>query len=48
MRGSMLALIDMGEVYEAYPTYWAPFVVVGERAQHQRDGTASSDRARLL
>jgi CHAT domain len=30
LRRSMLALIEKGEAYEAHPTYWAPFVVVGE------------------
>jgi CHAT domain-containing protein len=30
MRQSMLALIDKGEAYEAHPTLWAPFIVVGE------------------
>jgi hypothetical protein len=28
----MLAMIDTGEPREAHPTYWAPFVVVGEGA----------------
>lgn len=28
----MLALIDKGEPHEAHPTYWAPFIVVGEGA----------------
>jgi CHAT domain-containing protein len=32
MRQSMLALIDKGKAYEAHPSYWAPFVVVGEGA----------------
>jgi CHAT domain-containing protein/tetratricopeptide (TPR) repeat protein len=32
MRQSMLALIDKGKVNEAHPSYWAPFVVVGEGA----------------
>jgi CHAT domain-containing protein len=32
MRRSMLALIDNGEPEEADPSYWAPFVVVGEGA----------------
>jgi CHAT domain-containing protein len=32
MWSSMLALIDKGEPHEAHPTYWAPFVVVGEGA----------------
>jgi CHAT domain-containing protein len=36
MRQSMLALIDKGEAYEAHPTYWAPFVVVGEGAASTR------------
>jgi hypothetical protein len=30
MRRSMLALIDKGAPDEAHPTFWAPFVVVGE------------------
>ena len=32
MRQSMLALIDKGKTTEAHPSYWAPFVVVGEAA----------------
>jgi CHAT domain-containing protein/tetratricopeptide (TPR) repeat protein len=32
MRRSMLALIDKGSYEEAHPSYWAPFVVVGEGA----------------
>jgi CHAT domain-containing protein len=32
MRQSMLALIDKGTAEEAHPSYWAPFVVVGEGA----------------
>jgi len=32
LRRSMLALIDHGELGEAHPAYWAPFVVVGEGA----------------
>jgi CHAT domain len=30
LRRSMLALIEKGELYEAHPTYWAPFVVMVE------------------
>ena len=30
LRRSMLALIDKGEPHEVHPSYWAPFVVVGE------------------
>ena len=30
MRRSMLALIDKGTLHEAHPSFWAPFVVVGE------------------
>jgi CHAT domain-containing protein len=30
LRRAMLALIDRGETCEAHPSYWAPFVVVGE------------------
>jgi CHAT domain-containing protein len=30
MRRSITALIRHGEVWEAHPSYWAPFVVVGE------------------
>ena len=33
LRQSMLALIDEGEPYEAHPSLWAPFVVVGEGAR---------------
>jgi CHAT domain-containing protein len=32
VRRSMLALIDAGKSYEAHPSFWAPFVVVGEGA----------------
>jgi CHAT domain-containing protein len=32
MRRAMLALIDRGAPQEAHPSYWAPFVVVGEGA----------------
>ena len=30
MRRSMLALIDRGTWQEVHPSYWAPFVIVGE------------------
>jgi CHAT domain-containing protein/tetratricopeptide (TPR) repeat protein len=30
LRRSMLSMIDTGKNYEAHPTYWAPFVLVGE------------------
>jgi len=30
LRRSMVALIEHGELYEAHPAYWAPFVMVGE------------------
>jgi CHAT domain-containing protein len=32
LRRSMLALIDAGNAMESHPSYWAPFVVVGEGA----------------
>jgi CHAT domain-containing protein len=32
LRQSMLAMIDSGRSDEAHPSYWAPFVVVGEGA----------------
>jgi CHAT domain-containing protein len=32
LRRAMLGLIDNGQPREAHPTYWAPFVVVGEGA----------------
>src|SRR6185369_13864988 len=32
LRRSMVALIEKGAPHEAHPTYWAPFVVVGEGA----------------
>jgi tetratricopeptide (TPR) repeat protein/CHAT domain-containing protein len=32
LRQSMLALIDNGNANETHPSYWAPFVVVGEGA----------------
>jgi hypothetical protein len=30
MRASMASLIDRGAVWQAHPSQWAPFVVVGE------------------
>jgi CHAT domain-containing protein len=33
MRRAMLALIDSDDPREAHPSYWAPFVVVGEGAR---------------
>jgi CHAT domain-containing protein len=30
LRRSMLSMIDTGKDYEAHPTFWAPFVLVGE------------------
>ena len=30
LRRSMVALMENGELHEAHPAYWAPFVVVGE------------------
>jgi CHAT domain-containing protein/tetratricopeptide (TPR) repeat protein len=33
LRRAMLALIEKGEPHEAHPSYWAPFVVVGEGAR---------------
>src|SRR4030095_14477831 len=30
LRRSMLAMIEAGAPHEAHPSYWAPFVVVGE------------------
>lgn len=38
LRRAMLALIDEGDPEEAHPSFWAPFVVVGE-------GSSSSARA---
>ncbi len=32
LRRAMLALIEHGDPHEAHPSYWAPFVVVGEGA----------------
>jgi CHAT domain-containing protein len=32
LRRAMLAMIDKGEPRQAHPSYWAPFVVVGEGA----------------
>jgi CHAT domain-containing protein len=32
LRQAMLAMIDKGEPHEAHPSYWAPFIVVGEGA----------------
>jgi CHAT domain-containing protein len=33
LRRSMFALVDKGTPQEAHPSYWAPFVVVGEGAR---------------
>ena len=33
LRRAMLTLIDKGDPHEAHPSYWAPFIVVGEGAQ---------------
>jgi CHAT domain-containing protein len=33
LRRAMLALIDNGDLREAHPAYWAPFIVVGEGAR---------------
>jgi CHAT domain-containing protein len=30
LRRSMLSIIDSGKPYEAHPSFWAPFVLVGE------------------
>jgi CHAT domain-containing protein len=30
LRHAELALIDKGELHEAHPAYWAPFIIVGE------------------
>lgn len=32
LRRSMLSLIDEGKPYQRHPSYWAPFIVVGEGA----------------
>lgn len=32
LRRAMLAMIDTGKPHEAHPSYWAPFIVVGEGA----------------
>jgi CHAT domain-containing protein len=32
LRRAMLTMIDKGELGEAHPAYWAPFIVVGEGA----------------
>jgi CHAT domain-containing protein len=32
LRRALLAMIDKGEPHEAHPSYWAPFIVVGEGA----------------
>jgi hypothetical protein len=42
MRHAMVALIETGAPLEAHPSYWAPFVVVGEGAA---DGGASRPQA---
>jgi CHAT domain-containing protein len=30
LRSAMLAMLDKGRPHQAHPSYWAPFVVVGE------------------
>src|SRR5262249_4774554 len=45
MRRSMLALIDKGTPEEAHPSYWAPFVVVGEGARVRLLGARSARRS---
>jgi CHAT domain-containing protein len=30
LRRAMIAMIDKGQAHESHPTFWAPFVVVGE------------------
>jgi CHAT domain-containing protein len=42
LRRSMLAMIEGGEPQEAHPTYWAPFVVVGEGSAEPSALTTSS------
>ncbi len=42
LRRSMLALIDKGEPHEAHPSYWAPFVVVGEGSAEATSPETSS------
>jgi CHAT domain-containing protein len=32
LRRAMLDMVEHGEPYQAHPTFWAPFVVVGEGA----------------
>jgi len=34
LRRAMIAMIDKGDVREAHPAFWAPFVVVGEGSAH--------------
>jgi CHAT domain-containing protein len=33
LRRAMVRLIDHGEPHEVHPSYWAPFIVVGEGAR---------------
>lgn len=36
LRRAMLALINKGKLYETHPSYWGPFVLVGEGARPAR------------
>ncbi len=48
LRRSMLSLIDEGKPYQRHPSYWAPFIVVGEggrvsttmQSERRRDSAA--------
>jgi hypothetical protein len=46
LRRSMLALIDGKAIRQAQPSFWAPFVLVGEGGGHRvcrsREGQAAS------
>jgi len=42
LRRTMLAMIETGEPHEAHPSYWAPFVVVGEGSVGTTPQTTSS------
>jgi CHAT domain-containing protein/tetratricopeptide (TPR) repeat protein len=43
LRRSMMTLIQHGQPHEAHPTYWAPFVVVGEGGRaHPTDSSSAS------
>ncbi len=48
LRRAMLELLEKGKPHEAHPSYWAPFVLVGEGAPAKRKlATKGGNRGRL-